>query len=278
MIQPVQRDEALLSDMQSADGDALHVWWLGQSGFLLKQGGAWLLLDPYLSDALTAKYAATDKPHVRMTERCIAPEQLGFVKLVTSSHQHTDHFDEATLLPLAVAGQGIRLVLPEAVQDAARRRLGDAAVEFVLLGDQQKVQCDGWQITGIAAAHNTIERDEHGRCKFLGFLIQRAGFTLYHSGDTLVHPGLQPVLSQARCDLMFLPINGNKPERRVAGNMDGVEAAQLAKACNAKLVVPHHFEMFEFNTALPDAFANECRRIGQEFKVMRCGERLSLAR
>lgn len=278
MIQPLQRDEVLLADLQSASGEALHVWWLGQSGFLLKQAGAWLLLDPYLSDALTLKYASTDKPHVRMTERCIAPEQLGFVKLVTSSHQHTDHFDEATLLPQAAAGKGIRLVLPEAVQDEALRRLGNAAIEFVLLDEQRTVECDGWQITGIAASHNTIERDVKGHCKFLGFLIRRAGFTVYHSGDTLVHPGLQPVLSKARCDLMFLPINGNKPERRVAGNMDGVEAAQLARACDAGLVVPHHFEMFEFNTASPEAFAEECTRIGQTFKVMRCGERLSLSR
>lgn len=61
--------------------------------------GQHLLLYPYLSDSLTAKYAATDKPHVRMTDRVIAPERLDFA-VVTSSHNHTDHLDKETLLPL----------------------------------------------------------------------------------------------------------------------------------------------------------------------------------
>lgn len=254
----------------------MHVWWLGQSGFLLKHEGSFLLLDPYLSDSLTLKYAATDKPHVRLTERCIAPGRLAFAKLVTSSHQHTDHFDEATLLPLTTAAGGITLVLPAAVIPQARHRLGEAQVEFVGLDDGTSMVIDGWRITGVAAAHNEIERDAEGRCKFLGFIIERQGFTLYHSGDTLMHDGLVPALAPKKCDLMFLPINGNKPERRVAGNLSGVEAALLARQCGAALVMPHHFEMFEFNTAAPDEFVNECVRLGQAFKVMRCGERLSL--
>ena len=51
-----------------------------------------LLLDPYLSDSLTRKYAATDKPHVRMTELVIDPARLDFIDAVTSSHNHTDHW------------------------------------------------------------------------------------------------------------------------------------------------------------------------------------------
>ncbi len=277
MIVPAQHDQALLADIDQAAGDDLHVWWLGQSGFLLKQGGDFLLLDPYLSEALTQKYAATDNPHVRMTERCLAPGQLDFVKLVTSSHQHTDHFDEATLQPLAQAAGGIQLVLPAAVETVARQRLGAANIQLRGLDDGTSLEIDGWRITGIASAHNTIERDEFGRCKFLGFIVERGAFTVYHSGDTLWHDGLVPALRPKRCDVMLVPINGNKPERRVAGNLNGVEAATLAKTCHARLAVPHHFEMFEFNTASPDEFIHECERLQQPHRVLRCGERLSLS-
>ena len=45
-----------------------------------------ILIDPYLSDSLTHKYAGTDRPHVRMTERVVAPERLTFIDVVTSSH------------------------------------------------------------------------------------------------------------------------------------------------------------------------------------------------
>ncbi len=276
MIVPFQQDAALLADIHAAAGDALHLWWLGQSGFLLKQDNAFLLLDPYLSDALTLKYAATDKPHVRLTERCIAPEQLDFVKLVTSSHQHTDHFDEATLLPLAAASGGLQLVLPAAVCKAARQRLGEANITLHGLDDGASIELDGWRFTGVAAAHNEIERGAQGRCKFLGFIIERNGFTVYHSGDTLWHDGLVPALRPHRCDVLFVPINGNRPERRVAGNLNGLEAATLARDCGARFAVPHHFEMFAFNTASPDEFVNECERLHQPYHILRCGERFSV--
>jgi L-ascorbate metabolism protein UlaG (beta-lactamase superfamily) len=107
VIEPLRSDDAFLADVESARAqrDALHLWWLGQSGFLVQWHGKHLLFDPYLSDSLTKKYAQTDKPHVRMTRRVIAPQRLGFVDLVTSTHGHTDHLDPDTLRPL-LAGAG----------------------------------------------------------------------------------------------------------------------------------------------------------------------------
>ena len=64
-------------------------------------------------------------------------------------------------------------------------------------------------------------------------------------------------------DVALLPINGRAPERRVAGNLNGEEAAALAHEIGARLAVPMHFEMFEFNTEPPDAFVAACERLGQ---------------
>jgi hypothetical protein len=87
VIEPLLGDDAFLADVAAARREpALHLWWLGQSGFLLQWKGRHALLDPYLSDSLTRKYAATDKPHVRMTARVIAPERLDFS---TSSRRAT---------------------------------------------------------------------------------------------------------------------------------------------------------------------------------------------
>jgi L-ascorbate metabolism protein UlaG (beta-lactamase superfamily) len=280
MIRPLQQNDLLLADVEDASEDPgnLHLWWLGQSGFLFKQGSSLLLVDPYLSDSLTLKYAATDKPHVRMTERVVAPELLLGVKLVVSSHQHTDHFDEATLVPLARANNGLQLILPRSNIVAARQRLPGADISFVPCDEGQQLVVDGWSITGIAAAHNEVARDELGGCLFLGFIIQRAGFTIYHSGDTLWHPGLVPALLPFHCDVALVPINGNAPGRRVAGNLNGSEAAALSRAIGAKLAVPHHYQMFEFNTASPDEFEGACQRLGQPFKTLLGGERLTLDR
>src|SRR6266571_7106360 len=125
MIKPALQDEAFLADVEEARDDLqnLHLWWLGQSGFLVQWQGRHLLLDPYLSDSLTLKYAATEKPHVRMTERVVAPERLNFINVVTSSHNHTDHLDKETLVALLQVNPELELVIPEANRAFVAERL-----------------------------------------------------------------------------------------------------------------------------------------------------------
>ena len=79
------------------------------------------------------------------------------------------------------------------------------------------------------AAHEELEQDEHGRHRFLGYIAEAGPWTLYHSGDTMRYDGMTDVLSAWDVDVAMLPINGKKPERHVAGNLDGPEAAALAK-------------------------------------------------
>ena len=77
VIKPPLKGRALLEDIEQARMDTanFHLWWLGQSGFLLHWQGRFVLLDPYLSNSLTKKYSATDKPHIRMTEIPIEPDE-----------------------------------------------------------------------------------------------------------------------------------------------------------------------------------------------------------
>jgi L-ascorbate metabolism protein UlaG (beta-lactamase superfamily) len=74
-------------------------------------------------------------------------------------------------------------------------------------------------------------------------------------------------------DVALLPINGDRPKRRVAGNLFGDEAAQLAHDIGARLVIPCHYNMFAFNTEPPDLFVASCERLGQPYRVLECGER-----
>jgi L-ascorbate metabolism protein UlaG (beta-lactamase superfamily) len=284
MIEPVLRDDALLADIgaarySTADTNVFYLWWLGQSGFLVQWRGRHLLVDPYLSDSLTRKYAATDRPHVRMTARVVEPERLDFVDLVTSSHNHTDHLDAETLGPLLRVNPGLRLIGAEANRSFIAERLGIDPAEIVGVDDGTTVEAAGFRITGVAAAHEAVERDEQGRCRFLGYLIRFGGWTLYHSGDCMPYDGLEEHIRELAVgqpiDVALLPINGRAPERRVAGNFDGPEAARLAWSIGATIAIPMHYEMFTFNTASPEPFAAEARRIGQRHRVLRCGERWS---
>jgi L-ascorbate metabolism protein UlaG (beta-lactamase superfamily) len=80
-----------------------------------------------------------------------------------------------------------------------------------------------------------------------------------------------------KIDVALLPINGRLPERRVAGNLWGREAAELARDSQIGTVVPCHYEMFEFNTVTTDEFVAACQQLGQAYDVLRAGERLSFS-
>lgn len=279
MFKPAyQKDHGLLADLdRAADRPGLlHVWWLGQSGFLLRYNNRSLLFDPYLSDSLSVKYAGTDKPHVRISERVIDPAWLTGVDVVTSSHNHTDHLDAETLRPLFAANPNVQFIIPEANRAFVADRLGTDPAWPIGLSDGQTVQVGDFIIHGVPAAHNEIERNAEGRPKFMGFVANVGPYTVYHSGDTLWYDGIVETLKPFGVDLAFLPINGNKPERRVAGNLDADEAARLGKAIGAGLVIPHHYDLFEFNTADPAEFVRAAERHSTPHRVMQLGEGIVL--
>jgi L-ascorbate metabolism protein UlaG (beta-lactamase superfamily) len=266
VIEPALADDAFLADVERAPVSAVHLWWLGQSGFLVKHRGRFALLDPYLSDSLTRKYTDTDRPHVRMTRRVVEPARLGFVDVVTASHGHTDHLDPETLRPICAAGA--KLVCPGEVAALARERSG---VEPVGVRDSDRVRFAGFEIERVPAAHEELS-DE-----FAGFVLTLGAHRIYHAGDTVWHDAIVERVRPFEVTVALVPINGSARERGVAGNLDGVAAARLAHAVGARVAVPMHYEMFEFNTAAPDAFVQEARRLGQDVAVLRAGERLTLA-
>jgi len=274
VIRPFQSHDALLADIHASNrrDEGFRLWWLGQSGFLLQWQGIHVLLDPYLSDSLTRKYSQTDKPHVRMTELVIDPVRLSFADIVTSTHNHTDHLDAETLCPILANNPSVKLVIAEANRAFVADRLKIDAAAAIGLDDGTYAETSGIKFSGVASAHETLERDEHGRARFLGYVLEFGRWTLYHSGDTVPYEGMAEKLRRFKIDVALLPINGRAAERRVPGNLTGREAAQLARNIDAKLAIPCHFDMFEFNTAAPDEFIHHCQKLGQPFKVLRCGE------
>lgn len=282
MKRPKLSGSEFLSDVVHARKSApssVHVWWIGQSGFLVSHEGRNLLIDPYLSDSLTRKYAETDKPHVRMTELVIEPGRLAsaaIIHLVTSSHNHTDHLDPETLLPLKEANPEMEILVSAANRDFVAERLGCPATELRQLDAGDRVELSGVEIHAVPAAHEDLDRDEEGRHPYLGYVFGVGGRTIYHSGDTLLYDGMVDALKPFAVDVALLPINGRAPERRVAGNLDSEQAAALAHDIGAGLVIPCHYDMFEFNTATPESFVEACERLGQRYRVLENGERLTL--
>jgi L-ascorbate metabolism protein UlaG (beta-lactamase superfamily) len=278
MIQPILSGDALLQDIHAARNtpDQLHLWWLGQSGYLVQWQGQHLLIDPYLSDSLTKKYADTAKPHIRMTAIPIAPERLDFIDVVTSSHNHTDHLDGETLRPLWQGNPDLTIIASAANQDFVAERLQVARTRVTPIAMHTPLTVGHFTFHAVPAAHQTLEQDAAGHYRCIGLVIEIGPFTLYHSGDTMWYDGLVEALQPWSIDLAMLPINGYDPARGVAGNLSGSEAARLAQQMGAGLVLPCHYDMFTFNTVTPDEFIEAAEARQQPYQLLHCGERLTL--
>lgn len=277
MIKPFLQHEAFLNDVRMArkQRGLLNIWWLGQSGYLVQFNDRHLLLDPYLSDSLTKKYAETAKPHIRMTELVVDPSQLDFIDVVTSSHNHTDHLDGETLIPLMAGNPDIAVIVPKANMAFAAARLQMPIERLDSITCGEPIEVAGFKITAVPAAHEQVESDENGDHKFIGLIVEIDSWTLYHSGDTMLYEGLVETLSAWDIDVAMLPINGRDPKRGVAGNLSAAEAVELAQQVEIKLVFPCHYDMFEFNTVPPNDFREAAKVAGQPICILQNGERWS---
>lgn len=273
LIPALKKDKELIEEMKSAPDDgALRIWWLGQSGYLLTVNGIYLLIDPYLSDSLTIKYADTDKPHIRMSEQVCSPADLDFIDVVTSSHNHTDHLDAETLIPIFKNNPGVRFVIPEANRDFVVNRCGCDSNFPAGLNDRSMRSFGHISVHGIASAHESLDRNEKGEPVYMGYIFYIGTFCIYHSGDCIPYTGLAECLQRFKIDIALLPINGRAPERKVSGNFTIEEACELSKQIHAKLLIPGHYDMFEFNTADVSKLPPVAEGLGINFKIMQHGE------
>jgi L-ascorbate metabolism protein UlaG (beta-lactamase superfamily) len=253
----------------------LAVWWLGQSGYVVKSRLGTMVIDPYLSEHLTKKYEGSARPHVRMTECPIRPDELSGIDVIFCSHKHSDHMDPGTLPGLLAGSPEAVLVVPESlVEHALSLGLPEDRILGVRAG-MSYVDDGGIAFRPIPSAHEGLDTDESGRHLYLGFVVEADGRRLYHTGDSVRYDGLERRLGPGPFDVFFLPINGRDPARGVPGNMSAAEAADLAAACRPRYVVLHHYDMFTFNTVPVETFLEEAERLpeGVEARVLKCGER-----
>ena len=279
LIEPLRSGDDLVREIRETETDpaSLSIWWLGQSGYAFNWRSHVLYVDLYLSEHLTAKYQDTEKPHIRITRAPLRGHHVPDAGLVLASHKHSDHLDPGTLPDLFAASPGARLLLPRSLVDHAAG-LGLTPDRLIPADAGERHEWNGIAIEPIPSAHEGLDWTPEGGYPYLGFLIRFGPITVYHSGDTIPYEGLEERLRSADLDLAFLPINGRDARRQalgVPGNMTTDEAVDLASAVRPRVVIPHHYDMFTFNTAdvrqFEAALSRRCPQ--QRCRILRCGER-----
>lgn len=248
---------------------SVAAWWLGQHSFVVKAGDSVIYIDPFLTPM-----------ERRQVPPLLTPEQVCHASLICGTHDHVDHIDREVWPALAKASPGARFVVPDLLRESLARDLAVPDERFVGLDDGRTARIGDVRITGVAAAHEFLDRDPaSGRHPYLGYVMEANGCAVYHSGDCCIYEGLQTKLRRWNLDVAFLPINGRDAQRLAAGcigNMTYQEAADLAGALRPGLTIPAHYEMFANNSQDPEPFLDYMRVKYPHLKTLRPehGERI----
>jgi L-ascorbate 6-phosphate lactonase len=245
----------------------VNLQWLGQSSFLIDAPEGRIAIDLYLSDHLAAKYRGTDKPHDRLHACSVTPSDLADLDWVFASHKHSDHLDPGSIADVMASASGATLVLPAPLVDFAADDLGVPRARMVGVKAGDRVG----PFVVLPAAHSQVDP----AC--LSVVAEVGGLRIFHSGDTLVFDEQRAELQALAPDVVLLPANGRVAEHLgTPPNMSLEEGIQLARECGARLLIPHHYDLFAFNSRPATDIAAVLATSGVPHRVMEVDETLDL--
>lgn len=240
-MQPITREQ--LQSYVAAPG-TLTLWWLGQSGFLIKSpAGRLVAIDPYLTNACKAIGQQHGVNMDRLVPPPLAPADLVGIDRYVMTHSHGDHLDPETLAPYrAAGGQGPYIAPAETAQKL--EELGVPTAEILLTWPNKVHRVGDLWLRATFAIPLGADDLTH-----VGYVIGvDDGPTVYLTGDTAYHEVLAEAVAADRPDVLLAVING------AFRNMSPAEAARLARQLDVSVAIPCHHDLFPDNSLPPRLF------------------------
>lgn len=255
MEEPVRLEDSI-SQTQCSPGE-VAIFYLAQAGFCFKtSSGALICLDPYFSDCCEREFGFK-----RLIPPVIRPEDLA-ADVFVSTHAHFDHLDIDALAALVGHPKAHFIGAPDCREHFLRAGLGEERFEIISEGDSCHV--GGIEFRAVHADHGELSPDA------VGILMTVDGIRIYNAGDTAYQP--ERIIQSLGTDVevMIAPING------AFGNLNNLEACQLAKAIGPQVLIASHFGMFAEHGGDPEGFLAEAgeRLSGVLPVVLAPGERM----
>jgi len=223
----------------------LMLTWIGQSGYILRDGKTEICIDPYLSDVVERVANRS-----RMVEAPFLPEELKS-DVVICTHNHLDHVDID-----AIPKMHKEKMLFLAPEDAKSQLLDCGVIHYRTFDEGETLQFGNFVLQAVCAKHSVPA---------IGLIVRHEGVTMYFSGDTEYDEKLEELIRE-HIDIMFICINGR------LGNMSVSEAVKLTKIIKPKVGIPTHYGMFESNTENPEKYTSQLScgfelKYNQEYQV-----------
>jgi L-ascorbate 6-phosphate lactonase len=262
VIEPLKHGLDLLKEVEATAGNTPVLWWLGQSGFIIKFQGIVFYVDPCLSQL---------PGRTRLLESPLSAEQVINADLILCTHKHEAHMDPGALPAILKASSRARVVLPKSAADHAHA-IGVPYDRMTTTDSDLRVEYFKGTLYGrvysVPSAHPELDWTPQGGYPHLGYLIRFGEFTIYHAGDCRPYEGIADRLRPYNVTAALLPISGNS-------SFEIAEAAQLAEDIGARWLVPMHYGTFVEQKGDVNRFIDHMLgfRPSIGFKVFQAGER-----
>ena len=209
------------------------ITWIGHASFLIQTPEHSVLIDP--------NWAKWLKVIKRIKNPGIELRDLPAIDLVLVTHAHFDHLDRRTLRAIA-SDQPI--VVPEHVGNLVHD-LGFNKIHE--LRHWQSFEHGTLKVTLTPARHwgARVLHDSHRG--FGGFILEYAGRTIFHCGDTAYFDGLKEIGARANIEIALLPIGAYEAPTKRDVHMTPEQAVQAFRDLRARTMIPMHFGTFRLS-------------------------------
>ena len=199
----------------------------------------------------------------------IAPESIVDSDFALITHDHRDHCDEETLLPMSRASGSCLFIGPQSVIlklsslgiDQDRLKLAKTHID---LTNDIKVHV-------VPSAHPDVTGDSQSGWAAVGYVIEFQGVKIYHAGDTsLCDEVIDCLKGLGGIDLALIPVNERnymRDKQGILGNMTVREAFFFTEEIGAKTLIPTHWDMFAQNQVYQDEIELLYKKLEPKFEL-----------
>jgi L-ascorbate metabolism protein UlaG (beta-lactamase superfamily) len=227
------------------DPDDLGVTFIGHSSFLIQIANRNLLVDPVFATRLILLRRAR-RPGIRIPD-------LPPIDAVLLTHAHMDHLNIPSLRKIVrhtrrITGEAPHAIVPQGVGDLVEK-----------LGFRSVTELEWWQsatlpsdtsdpqinITMTPCKHWGARMFSDTHRQYGGYVIEGAGHSVYHSGDTAYFPGFHQIGHRLHPRVALLPIGAYFPDSYRAVHTSPEEGLQaFLDLGSATTMIPMHFGTF----------------------------------
>lgn len=254
------------------DPEQLGITFIGHSSFLIQIAGRNLLVDPVFATRLIL-LRRQRRPGLRI-------DALPPIDAVLLTHAHMDHLNLPSLRRIIRHARRLTGVAPQAI---VPNGVGDLVEK---LGFRSVTELEWWQTTALEAdepeqaVQVTMTPCKHWGARMFkdthrhygGYVMQGAGHSVYHSGDTAYFNGFREIGRRLQPKVALLPIGAYFPDSYRAVHTSPEEALQaFVDLGSANTMVPMHFGTFPLGkepmAEPPVRLLNAARQAGLQDRV-----------